>query len=220
MKRLLAGTLLAVFGSMAMAIEEPGYDTVLADDPYEVRQYRPMIVAETVVAGDLSGASNAGFRLIADFIFGNNTSPRGQREKIEMTAPVMAEPASEKIEMTAPVTVEPASEKIEMTAPVSVADAGGLWRVHFVMPSKYTLETLPRPNNPAVRIRELPPARVAVVTFSGLAGERKVAEKTDDLLRWIRSRGFTAAGKPQLARYNPPWTLPFLRRNEVQVELK
>ena len=73
---------------------------------------------------------------------------------------------------------------------------------------------------PAGRIRELPPARVAVVTFSGLAGERKVAEKTDDLLRWIQSRGFTAAGKPQLARYNPPWTLPFLRRNEVQVELK
>jgi len=205
MRRVLAALLLAAIGSDAMAIEEPGYETLVADEPYELRQYRPMIVAETFVEGDLSAASNAGFRRIADFIFGNNTSPRGAGEKIEMTAPVTAAPASEKIAMTAPVTVE---------------DAGGRWRVHFVMPSKYTLETLPKPNNPAVAIREVPAAKVAVIRFSGLAGESNVAGKTADLMRWIESRGLRPSGTPQLARYNPPWTLPFMRRNEVLVEVR
>ena len=205
MRRVLAAVLLAAIGSDAMAIEEPTYETILAEEPYEVRQYRPMIVAETFVEGDLSAASNAGFRRIADFIFGNNTSPRGAGEKIEMTAPVTAAPASEKIAMTAPVTVE---------------DAGGRWRVHFVMPSKYTIATLPRPNDPAVVIREVPAAKVAVIRFSGLAGESNVAGKTADLMRWIESRGLRASGTPQLARYNPPWTLPFMRRNEVLVEVR
>ena len=205
MRRVLAAVLLAAIGSDAMAIEEPGYETLVADEPYELRQYRPMIVAETFVEGDLSAASNAGFRRIADFIFGNNTSPRGAGEKIEMTAPVTAAPASEKIAMTAPVTVE---------------DTGGRWRVHFVMPSKYTIATLPRPNDPAVVIREVPAAKVAVIRFSGLAGESNVAGKTADLMRWIESRGLRASGTPQLARYNPPWTLPFMRRNEVLVEVR
>ena len=205
MRRVLAAVLLAAIGSDAMAIEEPTYETILAEEPYEVRQYRPMIVAETFVEGDLSAASNAGFRRIADFIFGNNTSPRGAGEKIEMTAPVTAAPASEKIAMTAPVTVE---------------DTGGRWRVHFVMPSKYTIATLPRPNDPAVAIREVPAAKVAVIRFSGLAGESNVAGKTADLMRWIESRGLRASGAPQLARYNPPWTLPFMRRNEVLVEVR
>ena len=205
MRRVLAALLLAAIGSDAMAIEEPGYETLVADEPYELRQYRPMIVAETFVEGDLSAASNAGFRRIADFIFGNNTSPRGAGEKIEMTAPVTAAPASEKIAMTAPVTVE---------------DTGGRWRVHFVMPSKYTIATLPRPNDPAVAIREVPAAKVAVIRFSGLAGESNVAGKTADLMRWIESRGLRASGTPQLARYNPPWTLPFMRRNEVLVEVR
>ena len=205
MRRVLAALLLAAIGSDAMAIEEPGYETLVADEPYELRQYRPMIVAETFVEGDLSAASNAGFRRIADFIFGNNTSPRGAGEKIEMTAPVTAAPASEKIAMTAPVTVE---------------DTGGRWRVHFVMPSKYTIATLPKPNDPAVAIREVPAAKVAVIRFSGLAGESNVAGKTADLMRWIESRGLRASGTPQLARYNPPWTLPFMRRNEVLVEVR
>ena len=205
MRRVLAALLLAGIGLDAMAIEEPGYETLVADEPYELRQYRPMIVAETFVEGDLSAASNAGFRRIADFIFGNNTSPRGAGEKIEMTAPVTAAPASEKIAMTAPVTVE---------------DTGGRWRVHFVMPSKYTLATLPKPNNPAVAIREVPATRFAVIRFSGLAGESNVAGKTADLMRWIESRGLRASGTPQLARYNPPWTLPFMRRNEVLVEVR
>ena len=91
------------------------------------------------------------------------------------------------------------------------------WRMYFVMPSKYTLETLPKPNNPAVTLRAIPASNVAVLRFSGLAGEEKTAKKTAELLAWLKSKQITPIGEPELARYNPPWTLPFLRRNEVMV---
>ena len=185
-----------------MAIEEPKYTVIEKSEAYELRAYSPKVVAETLVSGSMDKASSAGFRLIADYIFGNNTSRTGGNEKISMTAPV---------------TMEPKSEKISMTAPVSMEQAGGQWRVHFVMPGQYTLETLPRPNNPAVTLREVPASNYAVIRFSGLAGEDKVANKTADLMTWLDSKGITPIGKPELARYNPPWTLPFLRRNEVMV---
>jgi hypothetical protein len=161
-----------------------------------------MIVAETLVSGSLDKASSAGFRLIADYIFGNNTSSSGLNEKISMTAPV---------------TMEPGSEIIKMTAPVSMEQTDAKWRVHFVMPDQYTLDTLPKPNNPAVTLREVPASNYAVIRFSGFAGEDKIARKTADLMAWLDSKSITPTGKPQLARYNPPWTLPFLRRNEVLV---
>ena len=119
--------------------------------------------------------------------------------------------------MTAPVTMEPKSENISMTAPVSMEQTGGQWRVHFVMPSQYTLDTLPKPNNPAVTLREVPTSNYAVIRFSGFAGEDKTASKTADLIAWLDSKGIIPVGNPELARYNPPWTLPFLRRNEVMV---
>lgn len=202
-----------------MATEEPAFDLVGKFDHIEIRQYRPLIVAETVVEGDMSTATNGGFRLLADYIFGNNLAPRaaggGASEKIAMTAPVSVEPAprSEKIAMTAPVSVEPAG-----------ADASGVmqakrWRVQFTMPAAYTMATLPQPVNPAVTLREVPGKRYAVLSFSGLAGEEKVQEKTDELLRWLKDTQRTALSTPQLARYNPPWTLPFLRRNEIMVEV-
>jgi hypothetical protein len=105
-----------------------------------------------------------------------------------------------------------------MTTPLSMEQAQGQWRVQFVMPSEYTLDSLPKPNNPAVMVRAVPASNYAVIRFSGLAGEAKTAAKTTDLLVWLESRGVTPIGKPELARYNPPWTLPFLRRNEVMVE--
>jgi hypothetical protein len=95
--------------------------------------------------------------------------------------------------------------------------SAGKWRVHFVMPSEYTLDTLPRPNNPAVTLREVPAHNYAVIRFSGLAGENKVAAKAVELKAWLEGRGIEPLGNPQLARYNPPWTLPFLRRNEVMI---
>ena len=200
--RLFLGILVSFFTGSAMAIEEPKYTVIEKSGEFELRAYSPKIVAETLVPGAMDNASSAGFRLIADYIFGNNTSRTGE---------------SEKISMTAPVTMEPKSEKISMTAPVSMEQTGGQWRVHFVMPAQYTLETLPKPNNPVVTLREVPASNYAVIRFSGFAGEDKVAKKTAELMAWLDSKGIKLIGKPELARYNPPWTLPFLRRNEVMV---
>jgi len=185
-----------------MATEEPNYELIEKSGDFELRAYDPMIVAETQVAGPMDKASSAGFRALADYIFGNNTSRAGGNLKISMTAPV---------------TMEPRSERISMTAPVGMQQTGEQWRVHFVMPSQYTLDTLPRPNNPAVELREVPASNFAVVRFSGLVGERKRAAKEAELMSWLDSKGIEPIGQPQLARYNPPWTLPFLRRNEVMV---
>lgn len=202
MKRLIFGLLVLVSAGSAMATEEPSYTLIEQAGDFELRAYDPMIVAETEVSGPMDDASSAGFRLIADYIFGNNTSRAGGNEKISMTAPV---------------TMEPSSEKISMTAPVSMEQIREQWRVHFVMPSQYTLDTLPKPNNPAVRLREVPASNYAVIRFSGLVGEKKRAAKTEEQLTWLDSKGITPIGQPELARYNPPWTLPFLRRNEVMV---
>lgn len=202
MTRIFLGLLFLVWAVPAMATEEPPYTVIDESGSFELRAYSPMIVAKVLVSGSMGDASSAGFRLIADFIFGNNTSRAGGNEKISMTAPV---------------TVEPKPEKISMTAPVSMERAGGQWRVHFVMPGEYTLDTLPTPNNPAVRLREVPARNYAVVRFSGSVDEKKLAAKTTELMTWLGSRGIEPIGQPELARYNPPWTLPFLRRNEVMV---
>lgn len=205
-----------------MAIEEPAFETLEKGDNIDVRQYRPFIVAETVVDGDMSSASSKGFRLIADYIFGNNLSAHEPGSK--------SSEKSEKIAMTAPVSIEPveASEKIAMTAPVSVEPLGdstmGMtqskrWRVQFSMPSKYSMATLPKPRNPAVTLREVPSKRFAVLVFSGFTGEEKVQQKIDELFVWLRAKNKSAIAAPQLARYNPPWTLPFLRRNEILLEI-
>ena len=207
LKRLFLGLLVLFFTGFSMASEEPKYTVIEQSGEFELRTYSPKIVAETLVSGSMDKASSAGFKLIANYIFGNNTSRAGGNEKISMTAPVTIEPKTE----------EPKSEKISMTAPVSMEQVDGQWRVHFVMPSQYTLDTLPQPNNSAVTLREVPTSNYAVIRFSGLAGVDKTATKTADLMAWLDSKGITPIGKPELARYNPPWTLPFLRRNEVMV---
>lgn len=201
-----------------MATEEPVFERLQQVGDKEIRRYHAVIVAETVVGGDMSAASSAGFRQIADYIFGNNISVRGA-----------AANSSEKIAMTAPVSIEPAaaSEKIAMTAPVSIEPQGNgggsmqgnRWRVQFTMPASYSMATLPKPRNPAVTLREVPAKRYAVLVFSGLAGEEKVQHKTDELLAWVKTINEKPVATPQLARYNPPWTLPFMRRNEILVEL-
>ena len=196
-----------------MATEEPKFESLRQEAPFEIRHYAPLIVAETTLDGDMESASNRGFRLIAGYIFGNN-------ERIAMTAPVVAEPqadaagSAEKIAMTAPVSIEPQSD-----APSRMAGAQR-WRIHFVMPSQYTLATLPKPLNPQVSLREIPAKTFAVLTYSGFNTENAVQEKTDQLLAWLKTQEIETIGKPQLARYNPPWTLPFWRRNEILQEIK
>jgi hypothetical protein len=201
---LICGVMMFWYANIAMATEEPKYNVIETSGDYELRTYAPMVVAETLVEGSLDDASSAGFKRIADYIFGNNTSRAGGSEKISMTAPVTMAPKAK-------------SEKINMTAPVTMQQKEGQWRMYFVMPSQYSLDTLPTPNNPAVKLRELPANRVAVIRFSGLAGEEKTAKKTAELLDWLKTKQITPLGEPELARYNPPWTLPFFRRNEVLV---
>jgi hypothetical protein len=126
--------------------------------------------------------------------------------------------------MTAPVTMEPQSQKIAMTAPVALIPtentaASQQWRVHFVMPSQYTMNTIPKPKNPEVKLREIAGKLFAVNSFTGFNTQSRIQAKTDELSAWIGQKNLKALSAAQLARYDPPWTLPMFRRNEVMVEV-
>jgi len=192
----------------AMAVEQPAYSVERAEAELELRQYPGFIVAETLVTGDFDSAGRTGFRRIAGYIFGKNQSTRGEAEKIAMTAPVTMEPSAERLAMTAPVTMQAEA----------VADAPA-WRIHFVMPSAYTLDKLPRPLDAEVKLREVPAHRIAAVTFSGWTTRSSIAENTARLQAWMAKLGLKPASAPQVARYNDPFTLPWNRRNEILIEI-
>lgn len=187
-------------GPIMSNVEQARYTVVKSDGPIEIRDYPPMIVAETIVSGERKQAISQGFRIIADYIFGNNIGSN----KVAMTAPVLQE----------------ASEKIAMTAPVMQQSYNDSWKVRFVMPSQYTIENLPKPNNPSVELVEVVGKRFAVIRFSGLATGDTLNQKEDELKAYLDRNQMIAAGQPAYAFFNPPWTLPFLRRNEVMIELK
>lgn len=180
--------------------EEPRFTVVDKVGAIEIRQYGPRLAADVIVQGDEEDARSNGFRPLADYIFGNNTT----RTKIDMTAPVAQE----------------RNEKIAMTAPVSQTREGSAWRVRFFMPAKYTLETLPKPNNPAVQIVQVPGETMAVLRFSNSRSTEAVAQRTAELLRGLENSRWIVAGAPVTWLYDPPWTLPFFRRNEVAVAVK
>lgn len=203
---VLVGSLLTLPG-VAMATEEPEYTILNQVDNFELRRYDPQIVAQTWVTGDQKQAGNKGFKILADYIFGNNTAPGGESSKISMTSPVKMQPQRADSDQ---------SQKIAMTSPVAMQEQDGKWRVRFVMPSKYTMQTLPKPNNDEVSIIEVPVKTYGVIKFSGLTGEEKVATKTAQLKEWMQN--LNIVGAPEMARYNPPWTLPFMRRNEIMIE--
>jgi hypothetical protein len=199
-----------LIASTALAIEEPKYIVLEKSEPFELRAYAPRLVAEVKVDGDLDAASSQGFRLIAAYIFGKNQVS----EKIAMTAPVGIESSdqnkSAKIAMTVPVAIEGAK---------SFEDASNQWTVSFVMPSEYTLATLPKPLNSEVKIRVVPAEKRAVIAFSGFNSAEKAQAKTQLLQDWIKTKNLKATGDPQFARYNPPWSLPFMRRNEILIQV-
>ena len=184
-------------GACAIATEEPAFTVSLSEGDFEVRDYPALIVAEVTVTGDRKAAASTGFRLLAGYIFGGNTA----RQNIAMTAPVM----------------QAAGEKIAMTAPVLQSGDDGQWVIRFIMPQGSSLATLPKPNNPKVQLKTAPPARMAVVRFSGLARHDRIAAKTADLHDFVTAQHLRAIGPPALAQYDPPWTLWFLRRNEVMI---
>lgn len=184
-----------------MATEEPEFKVESKNSNYEVRVYGPTLVAETKVESEFDKAGNAAFKILADYIFGNNRSKT-------------------KIEMTAPVTQQPDSEKIEMTAPVSqIKDKGG-YLVQFTMPKKFTLDSLPTPNDPRVKVRLLPPRKVAVYSYSGSWSEKRYNEKLEDFKSQLQKNGVTISGEPVFARFNSPFQIWFLRRNEIWLEIK
>ena len=186
-------------------VEQPAYDVIESQSEYEIRSYNPHIIAQVTVDGPHRSASNRGFRLLADYIFGNNTAAAGEAQKIEMTAPVLQQAASQEIEMTAPV--------------LQTATEADRFEVAFIMPSEFTMDTLPTPNNDQVNLEEVPGRTMAVLSFSGTTPERVIAEKTDALLESLESDGVEVVGAPVLARFDPPWTLPHRRLNEVMVEV-
>jgi len=195
--------LLLFLGGVAMAVEEAPYSVLFQDGKFEVREYPPLLAAEVVVPGDQDQAASAGFRLLAGFIFGGNHA----QQRIAMTAPVEQSRAE--------------GQKIAMTAPVIQSEGKpGAWVVRFIMPAGYTLDTLPAPDDPRVNLIALPAARYAVVRFSGLSFAGDVAKQTQDLREFVESRHLQPSGPPALARFNPPWTLWFLRRNEVMLPVR
>jgi hypothetical protein len=198
---LIATTLLLflIMTKTSQAIELPNYRVVLEAGDLELRDYAPSIVAETPMPGDFDQESDQSFRRLAGFIFGDNRS-----RSAEPTAPQEAKP----------------SEKIAMTSPVTTVPSGDGWVMRFMMPSSYTMETLPVPNDDRVVLREDPGGLYAAVRFSGRWTEASFQKNLEELRGWMGERGLEAAAEPVIARYDPPWTPPFMRRNEILIAVR
>ncbi|MHC4855079.1 MAG: SOUL family heme-binding protein [Planctomycetota bacterium] len=184
-----------------VGIEKVQYAVLEKDRAIEVRDYKAYLVAETRVDSDFKDAGNVAFRRLFNYISGANRS-------------------SEKIAMTAPVNQQPQSEKIAMTAPVTQQSAGDKYAVSFVMPAEYTPDTIPQPTDPSVVIKEIPGYKAAVIRYSGTWSQKRYQAKKAALEAFIKDNGLTAAGEPIWARYDPPFQLWFLRRNEVVIPIE
>ncbi len=192
--------LLLTGATTAMATEEAPYTVIKTDDIFELREYAPQVLAEIIVDGNLESAGSKAFRPLFRYISGDNKS-RG------------------KIAMTAPVSQEKTGEKISMTAPVSQQSVQGKWAVSFMMPATYTMENLPTPDDPNIKLRQVPARRVAAVRYSGFWSEKKFLQYKQELDNWITANNLKVIGEPVWARYNPPFTLWFLRRNEILIPI-
>jgi effector-binding domain-containing protein len=184
-----------------MAIEESSYTLTVQEDKFEIRDYAPQILAETVVEGTLEDAGSKAFNRLFRYISGENR-PQG------------------KIAMTAPVTQQPQGEKINMTSPVGQQQVEGQWAVSFTMPASYSLESLPKPEDATVKLRQVPARRMAAVRYSGFWSEKNYQQNKMELESWIQKKGLTILGDAVWARYNPPFTPWFMRRNEILIPVE
>ena len=186
----------------ANAIEMPDYEVVYTDGSVEYRQYEPYIVAETVVKNSSSyrGSSNEGFMRLLRYITGANESQSD-------------------IAMTAPVQQTPASEKIDMTAPVQRNEIEEGWRVAFMLPTSFTMDTAPTPTNNEISLRLIPKQLMAVIRYSGRWTERNFNRHKEQLLESLEESNIKTIGVAESAAYDAPYVLPFLRRNEVMIEV-
>ncbi|GFZ81444.1 heme-binding protein [Rickettsiales bacterium] len=176
----------AMIGQIMSDVEYPSYEAVSSVKNIEIRQYAPMIIAEVEVQGERKKAIEDGFRLLADYIFGNNV----------------------------------AQQNIAMTAPVQQQSSGEVWKVSFVMPSEYSMAALPKPNNDLVMLSKIPAKQFIAIKFSGTNSNENIARHEEKLLQYIEENQIQITGSPKYAFYNPPWTLPFMRRNEVMIEVQ
>ncbi len=181
-------------------IEEPPYTVVTKEAEFELRDYAPYIVAEVTVEGDRDSAASAGFRVLAGYIFGGNTS-------------------QSKIAMTAPVT-QSKGEKIEMTAPVTQTASGSSWVIRFMMPKTYTMNALPKPDDERILLKQIAGRRVAVLQFSGLWTEGNLDTHRAELAALIAKKSLKPKGSSSYAFYDPPWKPFFWRRNEIMQEVE
>lgn len=194
---LIAGLLA---GPIISNVEKPDYEVIQSKQNVEIRRYDPMIIAEVEVEGNREEAIRKGFRLLADYIFGNNTT----KKNISMTAPVE----------------QKENQKISMTTPVQQQLTDKSWRISFVMPSKFSMDSLPVPNNNLVQLKEVLEKKFVVIEFSGTNSNANVNEHENQLMSYIEANKIKTIGSPKYAFYDAPWTLPILRRNEVMIEIK
>lgn len=185
--------------------EEASYHVLATYDQIEMREYGELLVVETDVDASYNEAGNIAFKKLFAYISGENIT----QAKIAMTAPVMSREG---------IAVD--SEKVAMTSPVLGEKQSPGWRYSFVLPAGYTLETAPLPTNPEVKLAVMPRKKVAVIRYSGPWKEEAMREKSEELVNWIRANGFESLSEPRSAGYDPPWTLPFLRRNEIMIDVK
>jgi len=183
-------------------IDMPSYTIIEKKADYEVRRYESFIVAETTQPGNPAEAMSSGFNKLFQYISGDNVS----RSKIKMTAPVLRSSKDE-------------GQKIPMTAPVLKQEQEGSSTIAFVMPPGSGIVDLPQPQNTSVKLRIVAPLKVAVITFSGYATDDTIKEKTAQLVNALQRDGIIARSAPRIALYNPPWTPPFMRRNEVMIDV-
>ena len=189
----------AMVGPIMSDVEKPKYQATALTNEIELRSYDPMLVAMVQMSGSRKDAISEGFRVLADYIFGNNTL----EQNISMTAPVEQQ----------------AGQKISMTAPVQQQQRSNSWMISFVMPKQFTLKTIPKPNNEMVKINEVPAQRFITIRFSGSNSDDNIRKNESALFNYITQNKINVTGEPKYAFYNPPWTLPFMRRNEIMVQL-
>ena len=195
---LLVWTAISYF--LNRSIKTPEYTVVEKSAGYEIRSYKPYLTAQVEVSGTYDEALNQGFRILADYIFGNNTKQTG-------------------IAMTAPVT-EAEPENMAMTAPVVETGNNTKRIISFIMPFEYSLETLPKPNNPEVKIVPQEARKVAALRFSWFRNADRVADKKQELLKFLERDSIKPKGLPEYAGYNAPFTAPWLNKNEVMIEIE
>ncbi|MEI6267832.1 MAG: heme-binding protein [Methylococcaceae bacterium] len=189
----------SVFG--IRTADQPAYQVLNDYGHIQIRRYPALVVAETEVIADYKNSSNQGFQRLAGYIFGNNQK-------------------KQKMAMTAPVIQEQQTETLAMTAPVIQQKSGDVWLMAFVLPKGYSVLTAPVPNDQAVIIKALPEKKVAVIQYTGRLCESGIEENTETLKNWLAQQNYKALSSSRSAAYDPPWTMPFLRRNEVHIDIE